>query len=166
MDVECRENEQDVSTDLRTRQSRWHHDCGKTVVENVHVRLFRVSRFKIVEKPHRRANKDRKTGNRHSRFRIKLEKCNKHRYGDPSAADASHRAKRHNKSEDKQTDDFKRFLGEDVLVHALLIIVADEIGIIGAIGAHFTFVYVFASSSNITLIFRNLGRLRQNSCKA
>ena len=98
-----------------------------------------MSRFKVVEKSHRGAHKDRKTGDRYGWLCIKLEKCNEHRYGDSTATDASHCAKRHNKSEDKKSNDFKRLLGEDALVHALLFF-ADKIGIIGAIGAHCTFV--------------------------
>ena len=118
LNVKCGENQQDIATDLRASQCRWHHNRGQAIVENVHVGLLGIACLKVVEVPHRSAGKNRKARYSHGWFRVELEKGDEHRYSDTTATDASHRAECHNEAEDEKTDNLERLLREYSLVLA------------------------------------------------
>ena len=130
---------------MRASECRWHHNSGKTVVEDIHPGLIGVPSFEIVEEAHSCANQDGETTNGNSWFGIKLEEGDQHRNSDTSTTNSSDCAQCHDESEDEEADDLKAFLRKNILV-CTLSLDASEVWLLGTISIDFALVIVSSKS--------------------
>ena len=90
-------------------------------------------RPEVVEEAHGRADEDGEARDGDGWLSLKLEERFEHGCGDAATTDAGDRAEGHDDTEDKEAADLEALLRENLLVLALVVVIAEEVRVVLAV---------------------------------